>query len=329
MADNIKTSTPLLNEPREEEGQALHFFLYLVSFFSLGMAVSGVIATVFAFIEKFVEDATSYDFYSSSMGESAIKYGISSIVIAGAVYLLSASYINRLLYRGSIFESSRARKWLTYIVMFVATATILGDLVAVLSNFLGGDLALRFFLKALTILIASGAVLGFYLWDMKKREIVGKKYRANLFSGIALVVVFLILIVAPFFFISNPFEARRLRLDDATVDKLRNVDNSIQNYWETNKKKLPVSLEKIIKDATSGDTYYYLREEDVKAVQYSIKNKEEYELCADFLADSREEIARASYYDKQWQHQKGTQCFTRKVNDKGNINNPPLESIKI
>ncbi len=306
---------------REEESPALHFFLYLTAFFSLAFAISGVIAIVFTFIDKFIKDVSSVDYHNFYMAESAVKYGISAIIIAGIVYLLTARYINKLLFTGSIKEDSRARKWLTYIVMFVALAVILGDLVAILSNFLGGDdLATKFFLKALTMLLVASAVFGFYLWDMRKREIEGKKYKANLVFGLGLTAVFLALVIAPFFFISNPSLARKFKTDDATVDKLRNVDQAVQSYyWNNDRKKLPASLDKITAQASSGDSAYYsLREEDTKVVRYTVKGKTDYELCAGFLADSRSDFADIDYYNKQWQHKKGEQCFARQAQDKVN-----------
>lgn len=295
---------------KEEENPALHFFLYLISFFALGFSVSGVISIIYAFIEKFIKDVAEYSYYSYGYGESIVKYGISSILAAGTVYIIIMWYISKLLYKGSIPENSKARKWLTYIVMFFAAATILGDLVTIFYNFLGGEMASKFFLKALIVLIIAGAIFGFYFWDMKKRDIMGKKYKINSIAGIILISVFLILIIAPFFSISNPFEARKQNIDDATVSRLTRIDNSIKNFYQENNR-----LPSYLSDLKSSESYYVLKDDDIKDIGYKIKNKTGYELCTNFLADSKEDIY---YYNKEWQHKKGSKCFSKEVTEKIN-----------
>ena len=122
-----------------------------MSFLSLSFAASGVISILYAFIEKFVPDVSSLSSlsYYNYMDSFIVKYGISSIFIAGTVYIIVMWYINKLIFKGSVPESSKVRKWLTYIVLFIAAASVLGDLASLLYNFLDGDMALKFFLKFL------------------------------------------------------------------------------------------------------------------------------------------------------------------------------------
>jgi high-affinity Fe2+/Pb2+ permease len=58
---------------------------------------------------------------------------------------------------------SGVRKWLTYIALLLASATVIGDLVTFLSYFLRGDLTTRFVLKVLTVLVIAGGVFWYYL----------------------------------------------------------------------------------------------------------------------------------------------------------------------
>src|SRR5438132_4874360 len=43
-------------------------------------------------------------------------------------------------------------KWLIYLTLFVAALIIIGDLVSLIYNFLGGDVTIKFVLKALSVL---------------------------------------------------------------------------------------------------------------------------------------------------------------------------------
>ena len=67
-------------------------------------------------------------------------------------------------------KGSKIRKWLTYITLFVAAGVIIGDLITLLYNLLGGELTLRFTLKVLTVLLIAGIIFGYYLWDLRKEE---------------------------------------------------------------------------------------------------------------------------------------------------------------
>ena len=62
------------------------------------------------------------------------------------------------------------RKWLTYLTLVVAAGIIIGDLIALLSSLLGGDLSVPFTLKAMTILAITGCIFGYYLWDLRQTE---------------------------------------------------------------------------------------------------------------------------------------------------------------
>ena len=67
-------------------------------------------------------------------------------------------------------KSSKIRKWLTYITLFITAGVIIGDLITLIFNLLGGELTLRFILKVLTVLLIAGIIFGYYLWDLKKEE---------------------------------------------------------------------------------------------------------------------------------------------------------------
>ena len=67
-------------------------------------------------------------------------------------------------------RASRIRRRLTYIVLFVASCVLIGDLTTLVYYFLGGEVTLRFFLKVLTVASIAGAVFLHYLWDLRAAE---------------------------------------------------------------------------------------------------------------------------------------------------------------
>ena len=52
----------------------------------------------------------------------------------------------------------------------MSAGIIIGDLIAILYNFLNGELTLRFGLQALVIGGISAVIFGYYLWDLRGEE---------------------------------------------------------------------------------------------------------------------------------------------------------------
>ena len=59
---------------------------------------------------------------------------------------------------------------ITYLALSFASAIIIGTLITLLTNVLGGELTTRFVLKTLTVLSISGSIFGYYLTDLKRAE---------------------------------------------------------------------------------------------------------------------------------------------------------------
>ena len=67
-------------------------------------------------------------------------------------------------------RSSKVRKWLTYITLFIAAGIIIGDLITVVTGLLAGELTMRFILKALIVLVIAATIFGYYLWSLRQEE---------------------------------------------------------------------------------------------------------------------------------------------------------------
>ncbi|MBA2686340.1 MAG: hypothetical protein H0U66_17785, partial [Gemmatimonadaceae bacterium] len=59
------------------------------------------------------------------------------------------------------------RHWLTYLTLFIAIAALIGDGITVVYNMLGGELTIRFVLKAIVIGGIAACALFYYLRDLR------------------------------------------------------------------------------------------------------------------------------------------------------------------
>lgn len=138
-------------------------FLYLVSFITLYISAFSFGALVFSFINIWLPDPLNFG------GDVPIN-AIASLIVAFPIFLV----ITRALRRGSEKDperkESRVKKWLTYLTLVIAAGVLIGDLIAVLSSLLGGELSMRFLLKAAAVFGIAGSIFGYYLSDLQKEE---------------------------------------------------------------------------------------------------------------------------------------------------------------
>lgn len=141
-------------------------FVYLVLFVCLYISAGSFGTLVFNFIGRWVPDALEP--YDSSL--TGVRMAVSSLIIAFPIYLWLSSMTLKMTRRDPEKKNSKIRKWLTYVTLFVAAGFIIGDLITLLFNLLGGELTVRFALKVITVLVIAGLIFGYYLWDLRKEE---------------------------------------------------------------------------------------------------------------------------------------------------------------
>ncbi len=141
-------------------------FMYLLLFVCLYISAFNFGALVFNFINRWIPDLQNY----GMTDVTAVRMSVASLIVAFPLYLGLTSIMTRAITRDSEKKSSKIRKWLTYLTLFVAAGVIIGDLITLLFNLLGGELTLRFLLKVLTVFIIAGMIFGYYLWDLRKEE---------------------------------------------------------------------------------------------------------------------------------------------------------------
>ena len=300
--------------------QAREAFLYLISFITLYTTAFSFGILVFAFITKLFPDPVSYGFFSPR----GLTTALASIIIAFPLYLFMMWRLAKAASHDPERRQSKVGKWLTYITLVIAAGIIIGDLIAVLSSLLSGELTSRFVLKALTVLAIAGSIFGYYLLSLQKeeREKGEKGVRVvpsekptgiRVFAGIVVVVV-ASAVVYGLTLVGTPAQQRLLTFDDRRISDLQSITNAVDGYWQRNN-ALPQKLEDL-----RNPLYYVSSIQDPKTgepYEYRTVSGAAYELCAIFETDStmRQDprTMPKPFSEQIWDHGIGRTCFSLQV----------------
>jgi hypothetical protein len=143
-------------------------FLYLVMFSTLYYGAWNLGSLLFTFINRAFPDPLEPNYISYYWDEQ--RWSTAAIIITFPVFFFMARYIGREIERNPLKRLSPARRWLTYITLFVSSATLLGDTTTLIYNLLGGDLTIRFVLKVSVVAAIAGSGFAYYLLDLRKEE---------------------------------------------------------------------------------------------------------------------------------------------------------------
>ena len=291
---------------------AKYAFFYLLSFFALGFTAIAIGQVIFQLINFAIVETTCN--YCSDYNKPVLRFALSSLIVAAPIYYVCLHSINRALARQELSPEAPIRKWLTYLALLLVSAVVIGDLVFTLNAFLEGELTLKFFLKALTIFAIAGGFGSYYVFDLKRKGFQPDG-RVKIFGG-GFILVVLACLVTAFALVGSPQKARELREDLERVSQLEQISYRIENFYET-EGRLPQSLSKL-EDLPEEDLQDPVTKE---AYEFSLLNDEEYQLCATFAHDNREE---KEYWNPswkhRWKHRAGKQCFSSRLTQRSDDN---------
>lgn len=147
-------------------------FMYLVLFGTLYASAYNLGSLIFDFINLAFPDASqqSFDGYGQYVRES-IRWSISWLIVAFPVFLYLSWLTERDVSRDPVKRASKVRRWLTYLTLFSAACALLGDVATLVYNVLGGELTVRFLLKAVTVALIAGTAFIYYLRDLRQDEV--------------------------------------------------------------------------------------------------------------------------------------------------------------
>lgn len=316
-------SRAILSRQASTVDVVINFF----SFILLGIVATALGTLFFQIINITFPDALDVvNLYSESQAMSSIHYATAALIIGFPLYYFSLRLWFRKFREDEGRMESKLSKWLTYLVLLVTAVTIVGDLIAVVFTLLQGEITVRFFLNALTILTIAGAIFGFYYLERRKIQyrvdisrhifqLFGRGVTALIVSGIIL----------GFFVGGSPATQRNRTLDQTRVDNLGMLSSCIEQY-ASNLGALPGSLSDLRQSSQYSYCASYVEDPETKVpYEYRIVNPSrvegagrvgEFELCATFALDQPEATAlKGGYADATvWSnHGAGRSCDTVKA----------------
>lgn len=148
------------------------FFLHLLAIITLYASAGSFVAAVFEYINlafpDVLEGAGSY--YAVDAARSTIRFALSSLIVVFPVYVWVNWFLNKNYAKEPEKRNLRIRKWLVYFTLFAAAVVIIGDLVALVNNMLGGEFTIRFILKVLAVFFVAGSVFYYYFSDLRRHR---------------------------------------------------------------------------------------------------------------------------------------------------------------
>lgn len=288
------------------------FFLWAGAMIALYSSVFAFISLLFSYINYAYPDPLAY--YGIDPFSYGMRFAMATMIVMVPVAVILFRFIRRDIQKDSAKEDLWVRRWALVLTIFIAGLAVVGDLIALINYFLGGDVTTRFVLKVAVLLLVAGAVFLHFLADLRGYW-VQNPGRAKL-VGYGAGVLVLATIIAGFFIMGSPSQVRLYRFDSQKVSDLQNIQWQVINYWQQ-KESLPESLEQLEdpisgwtapKDPQTGAAYTYKRNSPL-----------DFALCATFNAETsktEQSIAHPTMYGvegENWKHGVGEVCFDRSI----------------
>jgi hypothetical protein len=144
-------------------------FLYLVLFSTLYLSAYYLGDLLFDIINTALPDPADHP-GSALYRRTSMRWAVASLVVAFPVFFYMSVLVGREIAADPNKRGSRVRRWLTYVTLFIASSVLIGDVVTLIYNLLGGELTLRFLLKVLVVAFIAGSVFWYYLTDIRREE---------------------------------------------------------------------------------------------------------------------------------------------------------------
>jgi hypothetical protein len=281
------------NSTMDTKTKALDVFAYLGIFISLTVSVTNIISILFTAIERKFTDVLEIGQYVDVYG-SDMRMAIATLIVMFPIYLALSMYVSRDIRKFLYKQDLLIRRIFVYTTLFVTVCTLLGALVATIYTYLGGELTIRFGLKALAVSAIAGSVFGYYLYALR-RDYTKDTFVPHLIAAAAAIFVISSLVWS-ISIIGTPGQMRLKRIDDARLSDISRIQQEIFNHFQTTD-KLPANLTDlddafqgyvVPKDPVTGEAYgYRLIQQPVVRNNLQLNRKELvtpaiFELCATF-----------------------------------------------
>lgn len=309
-------------------------------FLSLGVLVT-LIASVTAFLnlifetlnQKFPDALNSvYQYGYNTYNFESLRSAIATLIIVFPVYLIITHFWRRASARDLGHIDAVIRKWMLYLILFLAGIVILVDLVTLVRYFVSGEITTRFIMKVLAALVTAALVGWFYVREL--RGTAGRAYARTL--GIVGLLLVIASVAWSFSVIGSPKMQRAWRLDERRIQDLQSIQWQVINFWQQ-KEKLPATLTELADPISSFMVPVDPEFEKGLTYEYRPTGKLSFELCATFSAimpEGWQEFGKGGVYpmfsgreaavdvaypypgggvNESWNHEAGRACFARTI----------------
>ncbi|WP_394537469.1 DUF5671 domain-containing protein [Lysobacter enzymogenes] len=145
-------------------------FVYLLTFSALYVVAFHLGDLWFDLIEFYLPDPIEPYAYWGSGVDDSLRSSVAALAVAFPLFAWLCHRIDADVRRNPGQRLSPVRRWLTYLTLFLAAAALICDAAALLYHWLGGELSLRFGLKALAVAVVAGSAFGYYIRDLQREE---------------------------------------------------------------------------------------------------------------------------------------------------------------
>lgn len=146
-------------------------FTHLLAIVTLYISAVSLGTLFFQFVNLAFPDVLQGDgYWALQSARNTMRFAIASLVVVFPVYFFTMRFLSRSYTENPSKRDLRIRKWLVYFTLFVTALVMIGDLIALINNFLQGELTMRFFLKVVAVLLIAGAVFYYYFSDLKRHN---------------------------------------------------------------------------------------------------------------------------------------------------------------
>ncbi len=274
--------------------KALDIFVYLGIGIALVTSVTNLLQVVFSAIDRKFIDLLSSLSYSDASQSSDVRFAIASLVVMFPIYLglswYTARDIKKFLYKQDI----PVRKIMIYCTLFVTVLTLIGTLVSVIYTYLGGEISVRFGLKALSVFVVALVLFGYYFYSLRR------DYSKPTYIPVLITVLTTAFVVAAVLWsvsiIGTPSEMRAKKIDSTRLSDISRIQQEVLNRIQMTD-KLPTSLSELDNafqgyqvpvDPVTKEAYgYRIIQQPTVKVDYATNKKALsssaiFELCATF-----------------------------------------------
>lgn len=313
------------------------FFLSLGVLAGLIASVSSFLSLIFATLDKVFPDVltATYQYGYASYSYESMRSALAILIIVFPVFVVLSMFWYRAAQKEINLPAQTGlwddilRRWVVYLILFLASVLVVVDLVTLVRYFVSGEITIRFILKV-AIVLSTGALVGwYYMFHLRPVGPTKTQHMLALTKGI---IFALGSIIWAFVVMGGPGTQRDLRLDQRRVEDLQSLQAQIIMVWQQ-KEKLPESLDELKNPIANYMVPQDPEFEKGNVYEYKKLGAMKFELCATFIAPIPKgyvENSRGGVFptkdiavlpvpypgggmNDSWDHQVGRTCFERTI----------------